>query len=150
MMVDHTSGTLPRLEVQTLLCGVEVTLTDVISSLLLLALIPVIDLFIVPFLRYWALNPSILRRLSMGAILAFTSVLIPLLMEGFGGHTPAGDSCMFNTYQESQTKLNVDVNWLFLPLVLVTLAEILIYIPSKYTVQIQCHATKIHHMHTVH
>lgn len=128
LLVAHMNNTIASIDFQTALCGVEFTLTDGISAILLLTFIPFLDLLAVPFLRHR--NPSILKRLGIGATLAFLSMLTVFLMEGIGKHTPGDRVCMFNT--EEPGKLEVNAHWVVLPLAIVTLAEIYIYIPSKH------------------
>ena len=132
MMSNHMAGSLAELKISTELCQVYITLSDSISAFLLLTLIPFLDLILVPFLRYTTVNPSILKRLSIGATLAMFSVFILFLLEAVGSHgTTAGDAtCVFNADEQPRSQLNVDVYWLLLPLILVTVAEIFIYIPS--------------------
>ena len=129
LLVAHMNNTIASIDFRTALCGVEFTLTDGISALLLLTFIPFLDLLAMPFLRHR--NPSILKRLGIGATLAFLSMLTVFLMEGIGKHTPGDRVCMFNT--EEPGKLEVDAHWVVLPLAMVTLAEIYIYIPSKHS-----------------
>lgn len=132
-MSSHMTGSLAQLKLSTELCLTDVTLSDSVSAVLILTLIPLLDLVLIPFLRYATVNPSILKRLSIGATLAMLSVFILFLIEAIGSHsggTDAGDAvCMFSA-NEQPTQLGVNVYWLILPIIIVTVAEILIYIPS--------------------
>lgn len=130
-MAAHMNSTLASLELETSVCGILFTITDATNAILLIALIPLLDLLIVPLLR--DANPSILKRLGIGSILAFLSLLTLLLMEAFGKHSQGREVCMFRTEDTEHGQLEINVYWIFLPLVLVTLAEILIYIPCEHT-----------------
>lgn len=126
-------GSLASFEVHWTICEVGFTITDAISALLLLTIIPILDLLIVPFLQ--SSFPSILGRLGFGASLALLSLLSLFTIEGIGGHSLGDQVCMFNTVAEEEARghLEVNVYWIFLPLTLVTLAEVFIYIPCKYS-----------------
>ena len=132
MMSNHMSGSLAQLNVGTEMCHIDIALSDCISAVLLLTLIPLLDLVLVPFLRYTTVNPSILKRLSIGATLAVLSVFILFLIEAVGSYEGVtGDAvCMFNAEEKPPARLAVDVYWLLLPLIIMTVAEIFIFIPS--------------------
>lgn len=132
MMSNHMSGSLAQLNVGTEMCHIDIALSDCISAVLLLTLIPLLDLVLVPFLRYTTVNPSILKRLSIGATLAVLSVFILFLIEAVGSYEGVtGDAvCMFNAEEKPPAQLAVDVYWLLLPLIIMTVAEIFIFIPS--------------------
>ena len=131
-MSSHMTGSLPHLKTGTEMCHIDITLSNSMSVVLLLMLIPLLDLILVPFLRYTTVNPSILKRLSIGATLAVLSVFILFLFEAVGSYEDmTGDAtCMFNGEEQPPARLGVDVYWLLLPLIIMTVAEILIYIPS--------------------
>ena len=131
IMADHMNGTIAAVNMETKLCGVELTVTDGISAAVLLTLIPLLDLIVVPLLGY--ANPGILKRLGLGASLAFLSMLTLLLMEGIGKHTSGDQVCMFNVAESAQGKLEISVYWVILPLLIVIVAEIFIYIPCKHS-----------------
>ena len=106
---------------------------DSLRSLLHFTFIPILDLLLVPFLRYTTINPSILKRLSIGATLAVLSMLILFLLEAIGSYstTAAGDAmCMFKADEQPPSQLSVDVYWLLLPIITTTVGEILINIPG--------------------
>lgn len=133
-MSDHMTGSLARLKTGTEMCHIEISLTDSVSAALLLVLVPVIDLALVPFLRYITINPSILKRLSFGATLASLGMLALFLIEAMGSYVGnTGDAtCVFNADKQPPAQLAVNVYWLVLPIVIMTVAEIFIYIPSTY------------------
>lgn len=130
LLEGHMNNTIASFDFKAGICGVEFTLTDSISALLILTFIPILDLLVVPLLRH--LNPSILKRLGVGATLAFLSILTVFLLETFGRHTPGDRVCMFNMEESAAGNiLEVNAYWVVLPLAIVTLAEICICIPSK-------------------
>ena len=120
-------NSLVSVEFGSSVCGVEFTITDAISAILLLSIIPLLDLLFVPLFR--SSYPSILKRLGFGVSLVFLSIITLFLMEAFGGHTEA---CMFNTGRGVGGSLEINVYWVILPLAFITLAEIFIYIPCEY------------------
>ena len=133
VMSNHMSGSLAQLKVGlTEMCHIDIPLSDSISAVLLLTLIPFLDLIIVPFLRYTTVNPSILKRLSIGATLAVLSLFILFLIEAVSsyGDASGGAMCMFNADKKPPARMSVDVYWLLLPLLIMTVAEIFIFIPS--------------------
>ena len=133
-MSSHMTGSLAQLKTGTEMCHINIALSDSLSAVLLLTLIPFLDLILVPFLRYTTINPSILKRLSIGATLAVLSIFILFLIEAVGSYEVAtGDAaCMFNADERPPAQLDVDVYWLLLPLITITIAEIFIFIPSTY------------------
>lgn len=110
-------------------CDFEITALSALNPALLLVLVPVLDLLLVPLLRHAMLHPTILKRIGMGAMCTLMSVLSVLALEGIGTHTDS-DACMFNDYGY-QEKSELSSYWLFLPIILATMAEIFIYIPGK-------------------
>ena len=130
MMAGHMDMTLATLKLRTGVCGVEVTVTDGINALLILTIIPLLDLLVVPLLRNC--YATILQRLGVGASLAFLSILVLFLFEAFGSHSSGDQMCMFNSSTRERDQLHISVYWILLPLIMVTLAEIFIYIPSEY------------------
>ena len=137
---------LATFKLRTDVCGIEVTITDAINAILLLTIIPLLDLVLVPMLRNFYV--TILKRLGVGATIAFLSILVLFLFEAVGPHTNSGSDggggggggsgggsggqvCMFDASSREQGQLHISVYWILLPLVLVTLAEIFIYIPSE-------------------
>ena len=129
-MAGHMDMTLATLKLRTGVCGVEVTVTDGINALLILTIIPLLDLLVVPLLRNC--YATILQRLGVGASLAFLSILVLFLFEAFGSHSSGDQMCMFNSSTRERDQLHISVYWILLPLIMVTLAEIFIYIPSEY------------------
>lgn len=128
-MAGHMHGSLPTLQMHTDLCGVEISVTDGINALLILTIIPLLDLLLVPMLQNC--YATILKRLGVGATLAFLSILVLFMFEAFGSHTSGNLMCMFNTSTREPDQLHISIYWIILPLVLVTLAEIFIFIPSN-------------------
>ena len=141
-MSSHMTGSLAELNLSTELCHFSITLIDSIRAVLLFTFIPILDLILVPFLRYTTINPSILKRLSIGATLAVLSVSILFLLEAIGSYsaTAASDAmCMFNADEQPPSELGVDVYWLLLPIITTTVGEIFINIPGIPHNIIQCH-----------
>lgn len=134
VMAGHMNGTLPTLELHTDMCDVKVSVTDGTNALLILTIIPLLDLLIVPMLQNC--YATILKRLGFGATLAFLSILVLFLFEAFGSHSSDDLICMFNSSNREHGQLHLSVYWVFLPIVLVTLAELFIYIPSECLVDI--------------
>ena len=146
-MAGHMDMSLATFKLRTDVCGIEVTITDAINAILLLTIIPLLDLVLVPMLRNFYV--TILKRLGVGATIAFLSILVLFLFEAVGPHTNSGSGsdgggggggggggsggqvCMFDASSREQGQLHISVYWILLPLVLVTLAEIFIYIPSE-------------------
>lgn len=128
-MSNHMTGSLAKLNLNTELCHSSITLIDGVCAVLLFTFIPILDLVLVPFLRYITINPSILKRLSIGATLAVLSVSILFLLEAIGSHS-SDAMCMFNADEQPQSQLGVDVYWLLLPIITVTVGEIFINIPG--------------------
>lgn len=129
LMASHMNMNLATLKLRTSVCGIEVTITDGINALLILTFIPLLDLLIVPMLRNC--YATILKRLGIGATLAFLSVLVLFFFEGVGPHASGEQMCMFNAAERERDQLHISVYWILLPLVMVTFAELFIYIPSK-------------------
>ena len=133
-MSSHMSGSLAQLNIGTEMCHIDIALSDSIHAVLLLMLIPFLDLILVPFLRYTTVNPSILKQLSIGATLAVLSMFVLFLIEAVGsydtGMSGVDAACMFSADEKLTARLAVDVYWLLLPLLIVTVAEIFIFVPS--------------------
>ena len=136
VMSHHMSGSLAQLNIGTAVCHVNIALSDSISAALLLTLIPLLDLILVPFLRYTTINPSILKRLGFGTALAVMSMFSLFLIEVVGSYNKGvmsgeGDAvCMFSEDETQLARLAVNVYWLLPSLLIVTIAEIFIFIPS--------------------
>ena len=122
------------LKLQTSICDINITSTDGINAILILTLIPLLDLLLVPMLSHC--YATILKRLGVGATLAFLSILVLFLFEAIGSHATGDEVCMFNASSQEQGQLHINVYWIILPLVLVTLAELFIYIPSEYGISL--------------
>lgn len=128
-MEGHMHSSLPTLQIHSEVCEIQVSVTDGINALLILTIIPLLDLLLVPmFQNCYA---TILKRLGVGATLAFLSILVLFLFEAFGSHDTGNVMCMFNASTREPGQLHISVYWILLPLVLVTLAEIFIFIPSN-------------------
>ena len=125
---------IPQLVMQWKNCGLEMSWLNALNIMLLLLLIPILDFVVVPLLRHMVLQPSILKCLGMGGIFTFLSVLSLFTLEGVNDHyfisKEASDICVLASNEDSQ---DVALNgyWLLLPILFVTLAEILIFVPSK-------------------
>ena len=145
VMAGHMDLSLVTMKTKTEVCDIEVTIADSISAILILTLIPLLDLLLVPMLRNC--YATILKRLGAGATLAFLSIVVLFLFEAFGSHTSsAGEEiCMLRSSEQGQ--LHINVYWILLPLVMVTLAEIFIYIPSEC---LHSHTHTHTHTHTKH
>lgn len=128
-MAGHMHRSLPTLQIHTDVCEVEISVTNSINGLLIITIIPLLDLLLVPMLQNF--YATILKRLGVGATLAFLSILVLFLFEAFGSHNSGNLICMFNTSTHQPGQLHISVYWIILPLVLVTLAEIFIFIPSN-------------------
>ena len=124
-----------QLAVQWKNCGLKVSLLNSLNVILLLLLLPLLDLVVIPILRHILLQPSILKCLGLGVVLTFTSVLSLFALEGVVDHYSSSsksyDECMFAIEGDSEERETLSGYWLFLPMVLATLAEILLYVPSE-------------------
>ena len=138
LVQGHMEDDLPQISTYWQSCTFEISTLSAINAILLLALIPVLDLLMVPLLRHAMIHPSILKRLGVGGIFTLLGMLSLLTLEGLGDRSFSGGSntCMFgkDTSQESN---GMSGYWLILPMVLVTLAQIMIYIPSKFQFSIR-------------
>lgn len=134
LIQTHMSD-IAQLDVHWNNCGLEVSLLNALNVILLLVLIPFLDLVVIPILRHMMLQPSILKCLGLGGVLIFTSVLSVFTLEGVVEHysssSEARDGCMFASEGISEEMETLSGYWLIIPMVLVTLAEILLYVPSR-------------------
>ena len=121
--------TLVSLRLQTSFCDVRFAVNDVISSILVLTFVPVLDLLIVPLLGNF--NPSIRKRMGTGAFLCCVSVLILLVMEAVGRPSNSQSICMFSDQEE---RLSINVYWILFPSLIMTIAQVLIYISGMFCV----------------
>ena len=126
-MASQLNGTLVSLHLQTRFCDVRFAVNDVISSILVLTFVPILDLVIVPLLGNF--NPSIRKRMGIGAFLCCVSVVILLVLEVVGRQSGSQTICMFNDAQEE--RLSINVYWILLPSLIMTIAQVLIYISGK-------------------
>lgn len=131
LIQSHKAEDVPQLAVHWKNCGLEASSLNVLNIVLLLVLVPLMDLVIVPILRHMMLQPSILKCLGMGGVLTFMSILSLFALEGIEEHYSSETQCIFDSDGISEKSAAVSVYWLFLPMVLVTIAEIMLYIPSK-------------------
>lgn len=129
-MSTHMSGALPQLKTDTGLCHAYITLPDIVHAVFLLMLIPMVDLVLVPLLRCATVNPSILKWLSFGTVLAVLSVFSLFVFQAVNSHHDASNdsTCMFN--EQAPSQLGMDVYWLLVPVFIATAAEIFINIPG--------------------
>lgn len=122
------NGQLVSLTINTDLCQVNISLLSTANAFILTMFIPVLDLFVVPLLRYTFINPSIMKRLGFGSFLAFGTALSIFVMHMVGNlHSKL---CIFR-FIDSSLKMDVNVYWIFVPVVLLTISEVFIYIPGK-------------------
>ena len=132
LMGNHMTGTEFSVSFQAEFCQVQFKLADGINAFILLTFIPLLDLVIMPLLQNC--SPSILKRLGLGTMLALASLLALCLMEGVGSHHAGREGkevCMFDVDSVEEEQLKINIYWILLPIVTVTLAEVFIYIPSK-------------------
>ena len=133
LMQDHMDGGIPHIDIHDSICSLQVPTLYAMNSVLLLLLVPLTDLIATPFLRHIMLHPSILKRLGIGGICVLLSMLSLLTLNGIGDcyFSTASDVCIFNSHLSSQESTTISAYWLVVPMILATLGEILIYIPSK-------------------
>jgi hypothetical protein len=131
LMDGHMKGNISSLVFQWEVCNFKVSILSASSPALLLFLVPVLDLLVVPVLRHAMLHPTILKRLGVGAVWTLLSVLSALTLEGVGHkyQSDVREVCMFDRHA-LQGWNEMSSYWLFLPMVLTTVAEIFIYIPG--------------------
>lgn len=128
-MASNMPGTLASLSINTDLCEINIPLLSAINALLLVVLIPLLDLLIVPLLRHILMNPSIMCRLGLGSFLAFVTNVIILVIHLVGDVNAR--VCIFHTIV-STLKMDINVYWILMPVILLTIAELFIYIPGKH------------------
>ena len=127
LMADNMSGTLASLTIDTNLCEVDISLLNATNALVLIALIPLLDLLVVPMLRHAFLNPSITCRLGIGSLLAFVAAFSIFMIHLEGDLSLP--LCIFTNVLP--LKMDIDVYWILLPTLLLTVAEVFIYIPGE-------------------
>lgn len=138
LMESHMKGNISRLAIHWKVCNFEISVLSASRPALLLILIPVLDLLLVPLLRHAMLHPTILKRLGIGSMCTILSVFSVLALEGVGDryYSAESDICMFNHRMYGRQGRNETSSyWLFLPMILATIAEIFIYIPGMVCLQ---------------
>ena len=143
-------GNISHFEIHGRYCDFEMSALNALNPVLLLLLIPVLDLVLVPLLRHAMLHPTILKRLGIGAGCTLLSALSLLTLEGVEDRRSSEESdvCVFDTRTVYREKRDVNSYWLFVPMVLVTIAEIFIYIPGENTLNLfYCTALNIVYLH---
>ena len=126
---------IPSFVIHGSFCDFEICPLVLLNPVLVLVLVPLFDLLVSPVLRYKMLHPNILKRLGLAAVCTLLSTLSILALEGIGERYFGMENaaCIFNKYldvSEEQTSAEISSLWLVLPIVLVTVAEIFIYIPG--------------------
>ena len=125
---------MPSLAIHREICDFELFPLASLNPLLVLVLVPILDLLVTPVLRYVMLHPSILKRLGLGAVCTLLSTLSLLALEGVGEEyfNMMGNACMLSKDSASE-RGSISSYWLVLPIVLISLAEVFIYIPGRVT-----------------
>ncbi len=127
-MAFNMNGTFPSVTINTDLCHVNISLLSATNALILAILIPILDLFVVPLLRYVLINPSIMKRLGFGSFLAFGTALSIFVLHTVGN--VQSRLCIFQ-FNDSSLKMDVNIFWILVPVVILTISEVFIYIPGK-------------------
>ena len=137
-MQNHLRDDVPSLIIHGSVCDFKIYPLTSLNPALVLVLVPVLDLVVSPVLRYLMLHPSILKRLGLGTICTLLGTLSLLALEVIGERyfNMEGVACMFSKLTESEVQADISSYWLILPIVLVTLAEIFIYIPGIITIRL--------------
>ena len=124
-------------EMQTIVhrnpCDFKVSLLQLLNSVILFVLLPVLDLLVIPFLRHIMLHPSILKRLGIGALCILLSTLSLFTLEGVQDQVlteESGEACVLSGQGGVKDGSGISLYWLILPELLITLAEIFIFIPG--------------------
>ncbi len=132
LMQAHLRDDVPSLVIDGSICDFKILPLVTLNPILVLVLVPVLDLLVSPVLRYMMLHPSILKRLGLGAICTLLSTLSLLALEGIGERYFNMDSAACILYGHSVVEGQTELSsyWLILPIILLTLAEIFIYIPG--------------------
>lgn len=115
-------------------CILEVSSLSVICIALTLLLLPMLDLIIVPFLRHLMLHPSILKCVGIGGILTLLSAVAMFVLQGVvdRASTATEEQCIFANSEPSYgNSEHVNMYWMFLPVILHTMAQVMLYVPSK-------------------
>lgn len=116
-------------------CTFRTSVTWSFNVLAVLIFIPIINYCILPFLREYA--PTMLLKIAIGIgilILAVCSLLglVAAQFTEFSKHNQ-NLTCLFHTSSaQSQDELPLSIWWLLLPYSLVSLAEVLINVSSKF------------------
>ena len=127
LMAGNMSGAFAVLTINTNFCEVDISLLNATNSLVLIALIPLLDLLIVPILRHAFINPSILCRLGIGSVLAFVAAFSIFMIQLEGDvRFPI---CIFTNVLPLE--MDINVYWILVPTVVLTVAEVFIYIPGE-------------------
>ncbi len=139
LMASNMRGTLISLVINTNLCQVNISLLNATNALIVTVLIPVLDLLVVPLLRYTLINPTIMKRLGFGSILVFGTVLTVFVIHSVGNvHSRL---CIFHSV-DSSLKMDVSVYWILAPVMILAISEVFVYIPGM--VLIHSYVSNLH------
>ena len=118
-------------------CISEFAVSALSTNFTILLVIPIYEFVIYPFFRKYILR--ILRRIGLGMALALTGTTVLLLMDFFGHKSSTNEHCLlFRTIfddkmnADNPSPLDFTPGYLIPAIFIVSLGEMLTFIPSKY------------------
>ena len=115
-------------------CISEYAVSGLTTNLTIILIIPIYEFVIYPFFRRYVLR--ILRRIGLGMALVLTGMIALLLMDLFGHMSSNNGHCLlFRTnFEDTDHRLPLDFTpgYLIPAIFIVSLGEMLTFIPSKY------------------
>ena len=127
-MAANMRGTLASFTINTDPCQVNISLLNAMNGLILVIFIPILDLAVVPLLRHTFVNPTIMWRLGFGSFFALVTALCMFVIHSVGNVNSR--LCILRAIG-SPLRMDISVYWILLPVVILTIAEVFIYIPGK-------------------
>lgn len=120
-------------------CTIEVSSLSLIYVTLTLLMLPLLDLVVIPLLRHLMCHPSILKCMGIGGMLTLLSAVTMFTLQGVVDRTSTAteEQCIFADSEPSVgDNEHVNIYWMFLPVILHSMAQVLLYVPSKYNKQV--------------
>lgn len=121
------------LEIDIGSCALSDTAVWVVNVITILMAIPLLNQVIYPCLREY--TPSMLKRIGLGYILALSSVVLLMVLDGVGHHQGGlsaneTELCMFTSDRDGRN-LVINAWWSLLPLTAINLTEVFIFVSCK-------------------
>ena len=133
----HSKSLTSNFSIGHLSCEFHDKFASAFNVTLLLILIPVLNFVLYPFLREYM--PNMLKRIGMGVFLALLTQVSILAVSGEGSaHRASHEQCMFSAnfsnhdIREAYQYSTVSEFYALLPQILITIAEVLINVTSKF------------------